>query len=296
MPFVRPALSRRQRGVVLRLGLRNLYIVPTRFGLLWLAGVALLQLVAIQLASNGTLLLSFLLLGLMLLAMHLTHDNLKGLELHCETPPLAFAGELAIYPLLIRSPSERLRMRVGFLGEDSLELALLASGERSLALSWRPQRRGWQTPGVIQIETIAPLGLFVCWSRWAPERCQLIAPARTVGPVGMQSPSLLRQGQEEWQGLRPHRVGERLALVDWPSFARGRQLQTRLFGDLEQQPLLLQPAIGVALEPALEHLSHRIWQLHQRGESYGLTLPGLSIPPQRGLLHRDLCLAALAQA
>tara|TARA_B100002052_G_C15618844_1_gene478725 strand:+ start:590 stop:724 length:135 start_codon:yes stop_codon:yes gene_type:complete len=30
------------------------YIVPTRFGLLWLAGVALLQLVAIQTRSNGT--------------------------------------------------------------------------------------------------------------------------------------------------------------------------------------------------------------------------------------------------
>ena len=71
MRFVRPPLIRRQSGTQLRLGLRNLFILPTRFGLLWLAAAGLLQLVAIQMRSNGTLLLSFLLLGLMLLAMHL---------------------------------------------------------------------------------------------------------------------------------------------------------------------------------------------------------------------------------
>ena len=54
MRFVEPPLIRRQSGVQLRLGLRNLYIVPTRFGLLWLAAAALLQVVAMQLSSNGT--------------------------------------------------------------------------------------------------------------------------------------------------------------------------------------------------------------------------------------------------
>ena len=58
MRFVRPPLIRRQTGIQLRLGLRNLFILPTRFGLFWLAA-GLLQLVAIQMRSNGTLLLSF---------------------------------------------------------------------------------------------------------------------------------------------------------------------------------------------------------------------------------------------
>ena len=60
MRFVKPPLIRRQTGIQLRLGLRNLFILPTRFGLLWLAAAGLLQLVAIQMRSNGTLLLSFL--------------------------------------------------------------------------------------------------------------------------------------------------------------------------------------------------------------------------------------------
>ena len=33
-----------QQGETLSLGMRNLYIVPSRFGLLWLAGIGLLQL------------------------------------------------------------------------------------------------------------------------------------------------------------------------------------------------------------------------------------------------------------
>lgn len=35
-----------------RLGLRTIYIVPSRFGVLWLASAALLVLVAIQTGSN----------------------------------------------------------------------------------------------------------------------------------------------------------------------------------------------------------------------------------------------------
>ena len=67
-------LIKPHRGERLRLGLHSLYILPTRFGLLWLAGCGLLLLVAIQSQRNGPLLLSCLMLGLWLPRL------LKGLE------------------------------------------------------------------------------------------------------------------------------------------------------------------------------------------------------------------------
>ena len=80
-----------------RLGLRTIYIVPSRFGVLWLASAALLVLVAIQTGSNSTLLLAFLLLGVMALAMVLTHDNLDGVTLRCATPrPRICPGAAAV--------------------------------------------------------------------------------------------------------------------------------------------------------------------------------------------------------
>ena len=96
----------------LTLGLRNLYIIPSRFGALWLATAALLLLVAIQTTSNSTLLLAFVMLALMLLAMFLTHDTLQGLVLRCGEPAPTFAAESAIYPLLIETRHRRPPLRL----------------------------------------------------------------------------------------------------------------------------------------------------------------------------------------
>ena len=110
MDFGRP-----QQGERVRLRMRNLYILPTRFGWLWLAGTVLLQVVGIQMQSNGTLLLSFLMLSLFLLTLHLTHFNLQGVELAAGAPAPGFAGEAVPYPIRLRCPgrSEGVRLRLG---------------------------------------------------------------------------------------------------------------------------------------------------------------------------------------
>ena len=296
MRFVKPPLIRRQTGTQLRLGLRNLFILPTRFGLLWLAAAGLLQLVAIQMRSNGTLLLSFLLLGLMLLAMHLTHDALNGLEMCCGQPSSGFAGQAVAYPLLLTSRSPRQHLHLSLSGDHGHEIAELPPGEQRLELLWRPNHRGLQRPGALHIATTAPLGLFVCWSRWEPATPQLIYPARRQGPVEVEAPELPQSGLQEWQDLKPYRPGERLALVHWGSVAKGRPLQLKQFSDPASQRLILKPTAAVPWDQALEHLADRIWQLHHHGEGYGLQLPGLTIEPSRGAAHRDACLAALAVA
>ena len=294
MRFVKPPLMRRRQGLELRLGLRTLYVLPTRFGLLWLATAGLLYLVGLQMRSNGSLLLSFLLLGLMLLSMHLTHDNLQGLHLRCCEPEPSFAGQAAPYPLLIQSRHAKQRLELQFRGADPLVLQRLPAGETAVDLPWPASERGWQTPGRLHIETTAPLGLFVCWSSWEPSRQQLIYPARRSGPVVVEHQDLQSDGLEEWQDVKPHRPGERLALVDWTSLAKGRRLQSKQFADPSEQSLMLAAAPGLNREQALEHLAYCIWQMHQRGAIYGLRLAGQTIPPFDGVQHRDACLALLA--
>ena len=199
-----------QRGEPLRLGLRNLYIVPSRFGWLWLAGTALLQLVAIQLRANGPLLLSFVLLGLFLLSLHLTHANLQGLELAGVDPPAAFADGPVAYPLLVRCRGRCEGLRLGLSGEPPGPITNLGPGQHRLVLPWRPSRRGLGTPGVLRLQTTAPLGLWICWSRWQLPRPQLIYPARRSGPLrqrrgaGTAEPlggaqRARREGSETWE-------------------------------------------------------------------------------------------------
>ena len=108
---VKPLFRPSRPCAELKLGHRSLYIIPSRFGALWIAAAGLLLLVAIQTGSNSTLLLAFLMLGLMLLAMFLTHDTLQGLTLRCAQPSPAFAGESGDYPLRLESSAARPRCR-----------------------------------------------------------------------------------------------------------------------------------------------------------------------------------------
>ena len=160
-PFFKPS----RPCAELKLGHRSLYIVPSRFGALWIAAAGLLLLVAIQTGSNSTLLLAFLMLGLMLLAMFLTHDTLQGLILRCDQPQPTFAGELADYSFRLESSVARPRCSFRVQGHAVVVTDHIAAGTTTLSLPWMPENRGWQLPPPVQIETIAPLGLFICWGR-----------------------------------------------------------------------------------------------------------------------------------
>ena len=293
---VKPLFRPSRPCAELKLGHRSLYIIPSRFGALWIAAAGLLLLVAIQTGSNSTLLLAFLMLGLMLLAMFLTHDTLRGLTLRCAQPSPAFAGESGDYPLRLESSTARPRCSLRVQGHPVVVCDCIAAGTTTLALSWVAKHRGWQLPPPVQIETIAPLGLFICWGRWQPQQPQLIWPRRRPGPVAETQPPRSRDGLEEWQDLRPVREGERPALVDWASAARGRPLQAKLFNDPEEPEVILAPASGLELEVAREHLADRIWRLHHSEACYGLKIQAISLAPSKGVSHRDACLEALATA
>ena len=129
-----------------RLGLRTLYIIPSRFGMVWLATAALLLVVAIQTASNSTFLIAFVLLGLMFLAMFLTHDNLQGITLRSGESSPGFASEPINYHLVLHSPTARQRMQLRFQGQPPHQLDQLEAGETRAVLSWTAGQRGWQPP------------------------------------------------------------------------------------------------------------------------------------------------------
>jgi uncharacterized protein (DUF58 family) len=294
-----------QQGEILSLGMRNLYIVPTRFGLLWLAGIGLLLVVAIQLESNGPLLLSYLMLGLFLLALHLTHFNLQGVEVRCGQPAMGFVGDTLTYPLRLRCRArcEGLRLRLGKGDPDAARS--LSPGEHLLSVPWQSQERGRRRPGRLRLLTTAPLGLFVCWSRWDPPVQQLVVPYPRRGPVGRADAPGLPEGDQDspqlspgdgdlWHDLQPHRAEDGAGRLAWKLLAQGRGAHAKRFAAPLAEVPLLAPATGVPLELALQHLCAAILRLHGEGASYGLVLGGTTISPGQGVQQRDRCLEALA--
>ncbi|MFM7312617.1 MAG: hypothetical protein ACKO0M_05530, partial [Cyanobium sp.] len=228
MEFVKP-----QQGERLRLGLRNLYIVPTRFGWLWLAGLSLLHVVAIQLQSNGPLLLGYLMLGLFLLALHLTHFNLQGLDLAVAEPCPGFAGTVLTYPVRLHSHGRCEGLRLAFDDHPLSPVQGFDPGEHLLAVPWLPTLRGLRPPGCLRLQTTAPLGLFVCWARWQPPVPQLVYPARVAGPVRLvetavtapaallPSPGDRQDGSDDWRDLQPHRPEDGAGRLAWKLLAQG---------------------------------------------------------------------------
>lgn len=293
----------------LRLGLRTLYILPTGLGWLWLGGIGLLLVVGVQTQTNGPLLLAFLMLGLWLLALHLTHFNLHGLELACGTPSWGFAEETVPYPLLLRCAGLCEGLRLHWLDASGEPLALdsLRPGEHQLELPWRPTARGLSHPGRLRLLSTAPLGLFVCWTVWQPPVAQLLAPARKAGPVkelmdaapaavGRGQAMRLEAGGDDWHDLRPRRPEDSTSRLAWKLLAQGRGHQVKRFATTAPQALVIAADPSLPREQALQHLSDRLCRLHRQGIPFGLLWQGAVVGPDEGLAHRDRCLLLLAEA
>ena len=290
-----------------RLGLRNLYILPSGFGWLWLLGCAVLYLMGTGGSSSGALLLAYGGLGLFLLAPFLTQFNLQGLELRCGEPAGGFAHQPLLYPLHVISRSDQLQLRAWFRQETEGWCGTVNTGQSRIAVPWTPTRRGLQRPGRLRLESRAPLGLFVCWTLWEPEAPQLVYPARRPGPVDLidldptaqrttQQSEEVWHGTEEWRELTPHRPEEGPGRIAWKQLARSGTRLSKQFSDQRPHQPVLTPAAGRPLEEALEHLCDQCCRLAAAGEPFGLALSASLVPASTGERHLQRCLELLARA
>ena len=292
----------------LQLSLRNLYILPSGFGGLWLLGTAVLYLLGINSSSNGPLLLAFLSTGLFLLSLFLTQFNLQGLELCIAEPAPGFAGDLIPYPIQLRSRSERHLLRLAFSGEPLLLQPLVPTGLSCVSPLWRPTQRGLQLPGRLKLYSKAPLGLFVCWSYWQPPQPQLIYPAAVPGPVVERwipqqeqqlasSGAMQAGGSDEFRELSAHRPEEGLQRVAWKQLARGRGWLAKRFEAEAASQLQLSADPLLPRDTALEHICARVLELNRQQQPFSLLLPdGRQLAHGHGRSHLEAALRTLALA
>src|SRR5437762_1050699 len=97
--------SRQPRTDTLQLTQRNVYILPTRAGVLFAITVFVLLLASINYQLNLGYVLTFLLAGSGVVSMHITHATLRGLTLHLRPVAPAFAGSPAVLDIVMTSPS-----------------------------------------------------------------------------------------------------------------------------------------------------------------------------------------------
>ncbi|WP_229722546.1 DUF58 domain-containing protein [Xylophilus rhododendri] len=327
LPSEAPPAGRAQRWLFSRaprqdtqlLTQRNVYILPTRAGFM-LAGVLLVLLVAsINFQLNLGYLLTFLLGGSALAAMHVGHGNLRGATLHLLPLSPCFAGSAAVLEVEIADEDggKRGRLRpgiaVGLRGQQERAWADVPAGGRALVqLAWMPPGRGLHALEPLEAETRFPIGAFRAWTVWRPASKVLVypqpeqpaqpLPAGTPREGGDRRSSLSATGGAEPEGVRTYRRGDPLRQVVWKKSARAiaagsGELTSRDTAQPTESDLWLDllAAGAIPLEERLSRLCAWVLAAEHLGQPYGLRLPGLEIAPDQGAAHRLRCLEALAR-
>jgi uncharacterized protein (DUF58 family) len=301
------AWARRRQGedrLPVRIAARRVYILPTRAGLAFAALVFVMLLAGLNYANSVALMITFVLAGFGLIAMHLTHRNLVGLALRDISTLDAFAGEHGQLQLTLENDADTPRIGIES-ATDECELVTLdvpAAGTTRADLAVPLTRRGRVAIDRIKLSTAFPFGLFRAWTyahldvtvlAWPVPRGRREPPPEAAS--GGNAPSVHRGGDEEWSGLRAFRSGDSPRQVAWGAYARGRGLLVKTY----QAPAAHQrtfdfAAIGGELESRLEQLSAWIVAAHARGERYGLIIGAQMLAPDGGNKHRERCLRELA--
>jgi uncharacterized protein (DUF58 family) len=284
---------------------RRVYILPTRAGTTFAALLFVMLLAGLNYSNSIALMITFLLAGFALIAMHLTHRNLVGIALRAVATADGFAGEHGRVLVTLENPADTPRFALDCDTARTPRVAVdVVAGGRSRADLVVPlERRGRVRIDRVRLSTAFPFGLFRAWTyahltvdvlAWPAPRGKAMTPPEAN--TGGSAPSVHRAGDEEWAGLRDFRHGDSPRQVAWAAFARGRGLLVKQYESpaAHHRHFDLATTPGADLETRLEQLAAWIVAAHARGERYGLGLGATHIAPDAGNEHREKCLDALA--
>jgi len=284
---------------------RRLYILPTRAGVGFAVMVFAMLIAALNYGNSMALLLTCLLGGFGLVAMHQCHRNMVGLKLVSAATQSAFAGEHGAVSLILANESRlpRYRLQIDTAGAEPAGCDLPPHSSGQLELQVAAPARGLVRIERLRISTMHPFGLFRAWS-WVHAPISVIVFPRPRGtrpaPVhlGGEDGQAREPGaqKDEWLGLRPFREGDSPRQIAWKAYARGAPLLSKDYAasGAQQRVFDFGQLEGLQTEARLEQLARWVVDAEARGESYGLILPGTQLSPEHGPEHRRRSLTALA--
>lgn len=285
-------------------GARRIYILPTKYGVIFGLLLFLMLLGAVNYGNNPGHLLAFVLVGFGSNAIYLTWRNLRALQLQCKGANPVFAGEEAFFNItLISETRDRPALQCMFEDTEPV-VADLSAGATGLnvAVPLPTLPRGRHLPGRVLISTRYPTGLFRAWCYVDCARSVLIYPQPgsvwvPPGNTGSHAEGgEAGSGAEDFAGLRGYHPGDQPSQIDWKSYARDRGLNTRLFSGQAAAPLWIDwnDAPGGNNESRIRALTRAVVDAEMRGSLYGLRTPEGTIQPAIGPVHRHQCLSHLA--
>ena len=290
---------------------RNVYILPTRPGLMLGLTLLVLLVASINYQLNLGYVLTFLLTGSAVVGMHVCHGTLRGITMTLIAPDAQFARASVPIGITIHSNRRTVRYGIGLavLGTGHWSWTdIPAQGSSKVQVAFTPERRGRYRVPTLTAETRFPLGTFRVWTVWRPAAQVVVYPAPELHPPPLPpgeprsggAATTQRHSTGEFDGVRAYRRGDPLKLVVWKKAAKTDELVSRDAQHAQRFELWLDLAhaglgnAGGGLEAQLSRLCAWVLLADKKGLLYGLRLPGQEIAPGNGDAHRHQCLQALA--
>ena len=269
-----PALTRLKRAESLPIHLdrHRIYVLPTRFGLLYTAVLIVVQ------------------------AFRL----LNRLDLHALRSEPCHAGDPLRVSLHFRIHARRRQsLRLQAEGQETVfDLA----GDGAITIEFSAPRRGWRKLERMRLSSEYPFGLFHVWSWLNPEFAALIYPRAETNPpplprAGAATASrTVRMSGDELASLREYRPEDPQRNIAWKASARHDELLVKEFELRRGQEIVLDYSAlhGLAHEARISRLARWVSDAETAQQPYALQLPERRLGPALGTEHRHACLRELA--
>lgn len=303
--------ARRRQGrdpAAVTLQRRRIYILPTRYGLVFALLVFAMLLGSMNYATSLGFALTFLLAGFGLVVMHHCHNNLLGARLRFAGAEPVFAGSEARFRVRVENegtmPRYEIELRLD--AQTTGPVDIEPGGHATLRLAVPAARRGWLHLPRFSVATRHPGNLCRAWT-WIhmDGRC-LVYPA--PAPPGRPAPRSADRaesgsatgreaGNADFAGLRAATAGDPPARIAWKAFARNDELLLKQFTGAERptQVFAWEDLGGLDGEQRLSQLARWCIDACAAGRRFGLRLPGgHGIELGNGEQHLAVCLEALA--
>ncbi len=307
-------VSKAQQGGSALIGIRQIYILPTRWGLLYAVMLITMLVGAINYSLSMGFVLTFLLASLGHLAMLHSWRNL----VHCQVEVLraasVFAEQLSTYEVTINDTKQRARyalvaqLDAQYPDVQDINSSISIATKQPFKLQLPTTQRGWQTMPRITLYTEFPLSLFHAWAYIQLDYRCLIYPKPSElnqqkplsAASGIKAEITHTPGDEEFAGHKPYQVGDSPKRVDWKASSRGIGMLTKQYHGQGKSSIWLDWTELQHLQPPLDDeqkislLTRWVVDAYAANLHYGLRLPKQTIQPNNNDAHYHQCLSALA--
>jgi len=278
---------------------------PTGHGVVYVVLLAALLVGSINHNNNLGYLLTFLLGSILLISIVFTLRNMRGFTCQGGGEAMVFAGQPLPFALSLQAPDGPCYgLALSLDGKSWVTAAMAGRLPASCQVFSPTSRRGRVEIDRVFVTSAFPLGLLRARRDIPVSLTGLVCPKPRQTTAGGEQSAEERQedgkapasGQQDFAGLSPYRPGDSPGRIHWPSLAARRGLFVKVFEEEGGGGAVFSLADmpGKNLEAKLGELCFLVLQASNQNGRYGLRLGGRLIPPDRGPVHKNACLRALA--